>query len=176
MGRERSASAARLGRTAEESPAAPRGSAVDPAVGPRTEPGEAELRWSVWPARTRPLAAAVLVAGAVVLGILIARGTGDRMLGIAGPLFVLASLSSYLLPTHYRLTREAVEVRSLGVVRARPWSEMKRFDEDKAGVFLSPFEKRSWLDAYRGVRLALGGNRDQVVAFVEARLAPARRR
>jgi hypothetical protein len=118
----------------------------------------------------------VIVAGAVVLGVLIARGTGDRLLGIAAPLFVLLSLSSYLLPTRYRLTPDAVEVRSLGVVRARPWSEMKRFEEDEAGLFLSPFAKRSWLDAYRGVRLPLGGNRDGVVAFVQARVARAGRR
>jgi hypothetical protein len=136
----------------------------------------AELTWSAWPARKKPLAAAVLLAGAVVLGVLIARGTGDRLLGIAAPLFVLVSVSSYLLPTHYRLTRDAVEVRSLGVVRSRPWGEMKRFEEDDAGLFLSPFAKRSWLDAYRGVRLAVGGNRDDVVAFVQARVARAGRR
>lgn len=140
------------------------------------EAAEDEVVWSVWPARSRPLAAAVLLAGAVVLGVLIARGTGDRLLGTAAPLFVLLSVSSFLLPTRYRLTRDAVEVRSLGVVRSRPWSEMKRFEEDEAGLFLSPFEKRSWLDAYRGVRLALGGNRDQVVGFVQARVARARRR
>lgn len=135
-----------------------------------------EVTWSVWPARGRPLAALVLVASAVVLGVLVTKGTQDRILGVAAPLFVLASVSSFLLPTRYRLTRDAVEVRSLGVVRARPWSEMRRFEEDPSGVFLSPFEKRSWLDAYRGVRLTLGGNRDQVVAFVQARVAPARRR
>ena len=137
---------------------------------------ERELSWSVWPARTKPLTALVLVAGAAVLGVLIARGTGDPMLGVAAPLFVLVSISSFLLPTTYRLTPDAVEVRSLGVVRARPWSEMKRWDQDDAGLFLSPFEKRSWLDAYRGVRLALGGNRDLVVAFVQARLGRAAHR
>lgn len=148
-----------------------------PAAAARLVDAESDaLTWSVWPARQRPLAAAVIVAGAGVLGVLIAQGTGDRLLGIAGPLFVLVSLSSYLLPTTYRLTRDAVEVRSLGVVRARPWSEMKRFEEDAAGLFLSPFEKRSWLDAYRGVRLSLGGNRDRVVAFVQARVARAGRR
>ena len=83
---------------------------------------------------------------------------------------MLLSLSSFLLPTGYRLTKEAVEVRSLGVVRVRPWTEMRRYEVDASGVFLSPFEKRSWLDAYRGVRLLPGGNRDQVVAFVAARL------
>jgi len=137
---------------------------------------EAEVTWSVWPARSRPLAAAVLLLGTVILGVLVAQGTEDRLLGIAAPLFVLLSVSSFLLPTQYRLTETAVEVRSLGIVRTRPWSEMRRFEQDATSIFLSPFEKRSWLDAYRGVRLNLGGNREQVVAFVQARLAPARRK
>lgn len=138
--------------------------------------GPDELAWSVWPARRRPFSAAVLLGSAIVLGILIGHGTEDRVLALAAPVFVLASLSSFLLPTTYRLSADQVEVRSLGVVRARPWTEMRRFDEDATGVFLSPFERRSWLDGYRGVRLLFGGNRDQVVAFVEARLPRGTRR
>lgn len=129
-----------------------------------------ELTWTAWPARERPLAAAVLVVAAVVLGMLVERGTDDRFLGVAAPAFVLASLSSFLFPTSYRLTKDAIEVRSLGVARARPWTEMRRMTVDRTGVFLSPFERRSWLEAYRGVRLLFGGNRDQVVAFIEARI------
>ncbi len=132
------------------------------------------LRWTAWPARGKPWSAVVLVAGAVVLGVLIARGTGDRLLAIAAPLFVLASLGSFLFPTDYRLTREAVEIRSLGVARVRPWSEVRRIVADPAGILLSPFAERSWLDSYRGLRLLTGGNRDQVLAFVEARLAEVR--
>jgi hypothetical protein len=110
------------------------------------------------------------VGAAIVLGVLVERGTGDAVLGVATPLFVLFSLSSFLFPTAYRLTEDLVEVRSLGVARVRPWTEMRRMTVDRTGVFLSPFERRSWLEAYRGVRLLFGGNRDQVVAFVEARL------
>jgi hypothetical protein len=147
--------------------------AVSDAGGDR---GGDEVAWRVWPARRRPLAALVLLAGAAVLGVLVAQGTHDRVLGLAAPLFVLLSISSFLLPTGYRLTRDGIEVRSLGVVRTRPWSEMRRFEVDESGVFVSPFEKRSWLDAYRGVRLTAEENRDQVVGFVQARLAPARRK
>jgi hypothetical protein len=138
---------------------------------PREEarkPGE--LSWTAWPARERPLAALVLVVAAFILGMLVKKGTDDPFLGVAAPGFVLASLSSFLLPTSYRLTKESVEVRSLGVARVRPWTEMRRMTVDRTGVFLSPFERRSWLEAYRGVRLLFGGNRDQVVAFVEARI------
>lgn len=134
----------------------------------------AGLSWSAWPARERPFAAAVLVVSAVVLGVLVGRGTQDMVLAVAAPLFILVSVSSWLLPTFYRLTDETLEVRSLGVTRVRPWSEMRRMSVDDAGVFLSPFERKHWLEAYRGVRLLTGGNRDQVVAFVEAKLAGAR--
>ena len=142
-------------------------------AGPREERAAREpeeLTWTAWPARERPAAAAVLIGAALVLGVLVAKETHDRFLGVAAPAFVLASLSSFLLPTSYRLTEESLEVRSLGVARARPWAEMRRMTVDRTGVFLSPFERRSWLEAYRGVRLLFGGNRDQVVAFVEARI------
>ena len=128
------------------------------------------LAWSVWPARDRPWAALVLVGSVGILGILIARGTGDRVLGVAAPLFVLGSLGSFLTRTEYRLTADTVESKTLGVARARPWGEMRRATVDRTGVFLSPFEKRTWLESYRGMRLLFGGNRDQVVAFVEARI------
>lgn len=136
--------------------------------------GARELSWSAWPARERPVAAAVLVVSAIVLGVLVKQGTHDTVLAVAAPLFILLSVSSWLLPTAYRLSEEGVEVRSLGVARTRPWGEMRRMTVDGTGVFLSPFERRNWLEAYRGVRLLFGGNRDQVVAFVEAKLGPAR--
>jgi len=127
----------------------------------------------VWPARSRPLAAVVLISGAAVLGVLIAKGTQDLLLGVAAPIFVLASLGSFLLPTEYRLSKDAVEVRSLGVARVRPWSEVRRVVDEGSAVLLSPFESRSWLDPYRSIRLLYGGNRDQVLEFVQARVEAA---
>ena len=141
---------------------------------PSAEPEGSALTWTSWPARERPLAAFILVASSVILGVLVRRATGDLVLGIAAPVFVLGSLAAFLFPTEYRLTEEAIEVRSLGVTRSRPWSEMRRMTVDRTGIFLSPFEKRTWLEAYRGLRLLFGGNRDQVVSFAEARLEKRR--
>jgi hypothetical protein len=147
-----------------------------PRAAARTEPDlsavsvGSTLAWRVWPARERPLAAVILAASCAILGILVRRATGDAVLGVAAPVFLLGSLSAFLFPTEYRLTEEAIEVRSLGVTRSRPWTEMRRMTVDATGVFLSPFEKRNWLEAYRGLRLLFGGNRDQVVSFAEARI------
>ena len=139
-------------------------------IASETPAARGTLEWSVWPARERPWAAVVLLVSLAVLGALIVQGTGDRVLGLAAPVFILVSVGSFIARTHYRLTPESIEVRALGVSRARPWGEMRRATVDRGGVFLSPFEKRNWLEAYRGVRLPFGGNRDQVVAFVETKL------
>jgi len=135
------------------------------------EPAAREaLEWSVWPARERPWAAGVLLASLAVLAFLIVQATGDRVLAVAAPVFILISVGSFISRTHYRLTAHGIEVKALGVSRARPWGEMRRAIVDENGVFLSPFEQRNWLEAYRGVRLPFGGNRDQVMAFVESKL------
>lgn len=143
---------------------------------PETASDVAPVRfdWRAWPAKDRPVHAAVLVGVVIVLGVVVRQATNDAVLAFAAPLFVLLSVSSWLLPTGYRLTDEVLEVRSLGVTRVRPWSEMRRMVVDEAGIFLSPFERPHWLEAYRGVRLLTGGNRDQVVAFVETKLAGSR--
>lgn len=147
----------------------PRAAARNEPSPPAVAEGSA-VTWTTWPARERPLATFILVASVLILGILVRRATGDLVLGIAAPVFVLGSLAAFLFPTEYRLTDEVIEVRSLGVTRSRPWSEMRRMTVDRTGIFLSPFEKRTWLEAYRGLRLLFGGNRDQVVSFAEARL------
>ena len=142
-------------------------------AGVSAPPAPETLAWTVWPARERPWAAVVLLASLLVLGLLITQATRDRVLGIAAPLFILGSVGSFIARTTYRLTPETIEVKALGVARTRPWSEMRRATVDRGGVFLSPFTTRSWLEAYRGVRLPFGGNRDRVVAFVETKLPVA---
>ena len=59
----------------------------------------AGLAWSAWPARERPFAAAVLVASAILSAFSWAWDGGLRSSAFAAPLFVLVSVSSWLLPT-----------------------------------------------------------------------------
>ncbi|HXL15503.1 MAG TPA: hypothetical protein VN972_05400, partial [Methylomirabilota bacterium] len=64
-------------------------------IAPEAPAAPGTLEWSVWPARERPWAAAVLLASLAVLGVLIAQGTGDRVLGLAAPVFILISVGSF---------------------------------------------------------------------------------
>ena len=83
------------------------------------EPAAREaLEWSVWPARERPWAAGVLLASLAVLALLIVQATGDRVLAVAAPVFILISVGSFISRTHYRLTAHGIEVNELVSLRS----------------------------------------------------------
>ena len=111
------------------------------------------------------VSAAVCVAMGVSFG-----GVGYGLLAAA---LLGASLARYFLPTWYALDESGAAVRFLGQARRIPWAEVRRATVHRVGVFLSPFERPSRLDSFRGTLLRFAGNADEVVAFVQERLATA---
>ena len=121
------------------------------------------LAWTAHPARRRPrelaLVAAVLflTSGAVLVSFESLFMTGLALV------IVILSISSFLFPTHYRLTEEGVEERRLGMRRARRWAELRRLEIGRGAALVSPFARKSWLDRTRGFLLMFDGAERQVV-------------
>jgi len=80
------------------------------------------------------------------------------------------SMARFYFPVQYRLDDEGVRIRFLGREKSRPWSDFRNVYVHKDGMYLAPFEQPSRLDAFRGIGLNFGENRDEVVSFVKARL------
>lgn len=80
------------------------------------------------------------------------------------------TLRRYYLPTFYTLTQEVVETKFLLGRKRVEWHHFKNFYVHKIGVFLSPFEKPSYLDPFRGIFLRYYKNRDEVINFVRSRI------
>lgn len=83
---------------------------------------------------------------------------------------MLASLSSFFLPTRYELNQEKVKIRFFLTMREREWSAFRSFYVDKNGVLLSPFAKPSRLENFRGIYVRFNRNKDQVVEFVKSKM------
>ena len=83
------------------------------------------------------------------------------------------TLGNYYLPTRYELDEHAVRVRFMGRLQEIPWGRVRRVDEHKAGVFLSPFPEPSRLDSFRGTFLRFSGNAEEVLTFVREHTKPA---
>jgi len=146
--------------------------AILPGAPPGALPGsDYALVWSFNPWRDRPLAA--FAAALVTLGLCLVIGTlrePPLLRAILG-LVILAALSPALSPAHCRVDADGVAVQSAFGTARRRWCDLKRVAVRPAGVLVSPFERPSWLDTYRGLLLPVPpGARDAVLADVRARL------
>jgi len=129
------------------------------------------LRWRSHPVVDDYPRSVLLVALVVLAGV----GTGISFGGVGYAVLAAAvlvgSLGRYFAPTRYELDAEGVWVRFLGHVRRVSWGDIRRVSVHREGVFLSPFERPTRLDAFRGTFLRFAGNRGEVVSFVETQMA-----
>jgi len=114
----------------------------------------------------------VAAAGAICAGV--SASFGRIGYGLIAAALLGVSLSRYLLPTRYELGQGGVTVRFLGQTHQVAWGEVKRVEVHRGGVFLSPFERPSRLDAFRGTFLRFAGNAGEVVSFVQGKVAEGR--
>ncbi|MFQ5907171.1 MAG: hypothetical protein ACE5JA_11455 [bacterium] len=93
-----------------------------------------------------------------------------------GPLWMVISLlllggsvAPYFAVTRYRMTPEGIEAFHFFYTARRSWRYFRSYYEDKKGVLLSPFERPSRLENYRGLYLRFGTERDRVMDYIERR-------
>ena len=83
---------------------------------------------------------------------------------------MLGSLSSFFLPTQYLLDNDKVRIKFFFTIREKKWGMFRSYYVDKNGVLLSPFEKPSRLENFRGQYIRFDRNKDQVVNFVKSKI------
>ena len=85
-------------------------------------------------------------------------------------IFLLGSLSTFFLPTTYELSEDSLKVKFFFNTRKMEWGKYRSFYMDKNGVLLSPFEKPSRLENFRGIYIRFNQNKDEVVNFIKQRI------
>jgi len=131
-----------------------------------------ELSWRVHPL-TESVKRSVMVIGIIVLFCSVVHlSFGELFWTILSLVFLLASLSPYFLPTVYTLNDKEVIVKRI-LTTKRLWTSFRGFYWDQNGVQLSPFTYPSRLDAYRGLFLRFGDNKEEVLEFIKKHLPKA---
>lgn len=131
-----------------------------------TEP----FRWTAHPAAERPAAAAGLAA--ILLGIGVAgwSWSGAPIFGVVAALLVAGFMLPFLLPTRYEAGDEGLTIASIGRTRLVKWGSVRNLYVHATGVHLSPFDRPSPLDPFRGAFVLYGRERDRVLAELRARV------
>jgi hypothetical protein len=133
---------------------------------------EDELRWTVHPLLEEPAAKSVLLI-AIILGITagVTISFESGPFGFLSFAFLSGSLSRYFLPTRYALDEAGVCIVHAGVRRRIPWQRVRRVNVSRDGILLSPTERPSRTDSFRGCFLRFRGNGDEVTHFVRVHVS-----
>ena len=140
---------------------------------PRIDSGSAEaassepiMAWKVHLLREEP-SKVLLIAPVVLASLLVSYILFHSLLSPAVALILFAcALSDYVFPVRYEITDRGASARTLTGRTFVTWDEVKKYYLDDRGIKLSTLGRPGRLEAYRGVYLRFGGNRDEVIRAV----------
>jgi len=141
------------------------------------ENSASSLSWRSWPLLAYPGRTALALGVAAAAGVAVYYLWQSPGLAVVGVLALLASLHGHLLPRRYSLDDDGISISILGINARKRWDHFHSYYADRLGVMLSTFSYASRLDPFRGANLRFaGGSRDDIIAFVSARLPQAEKK
>ena len=132
---------------------------------------EKKITLSWRPAGDEPAAKTAALAFAVLFFAFVASLYMDSIYwGVVAALLLLTALRSYFQRTTVTLGEEGLSISRGFMSRRRPWTDFRRVEKDRLGVFLATFDTPSSLDTFRGEYLRCPGRREEVIRFVSERI------
>ncbi|KPL03615.1 MAG: hypothetical protein AMJ73_06110 [candidate division Zixibacteria bacterium SM1_73] len=129
------------------------------------------LKWSTHPVKRNTKISILVILFLFMIWLLVYLTTFSLLLTILSVVIMLGSLSPFFLPTYYELDTEKIKVKFFFSTKEKEWNMFKSFYVDKNGVLLSPFEKPSRLENFRGLYVRFNQNKEEVVDFVRSKIA-----
>lgn len=128
------------------------------------------MEWSSHLISQNPAKGAILMVITVLVCALMWVMFEHWLYAVIAAVVLFLSTMKYYFPVRYRLDGDGVRRWYLGFEKFRPWSDFRNIYVHDDGVFLAPFEKPSRLDAFRGLYVTYGRNKDEVVAYARRKL------
>ena len=87
---------------------------------------------------------------------------------IAAVMVMLGSLADFLFPVRYEITSTGAACKMFLKSAEMRWENVRRCYLNRDGVKLSPLDRASGLEAFRGVHLRFNGNAERVIEAVRS--------
>ncbi|MBM3329449.1 MAG: hypothetical protein FJY67_08280 [Calditrichaeota bacterium] len=88
------------------------------------------------------------------------------LLTVVAALVLIGALTSFILPTRYRIGPEGASYERLTGSKRLEWSRVRSVSDERDGIFLSTFVSRNVLENFRGLYLPYRDNRDDILTLV----------
>ncbi len=110
------------------------------------------IKWEVLPAKENPKKLIFFVIFLIFISLIFAFAFGP-FFGIFSLLVLFFSNINFFIKTKYEIKEDKIIIKKPFYEISKNWEWVKRIEVDKNGIFFSPFEKKSWLDPFRGIFL-----------------------
>jgi hypothetical protein len=80
------------------------------------------------------------------------------------------AVTPYFVVTYYRMDEEGVALKQLFTRKKKPWAELRSYYPDRNGVLVSPFDRPSRLENFRGMYLRFGDKRAEVLSLLATKI------
>ncbi|RYG26841.1 hypothetical protein EON82_01760 [bacterium] len=125
------------------------------------------LAWNVRLADERPGKVSVIFGVALLAFVFGTFGLRQPLLGLLGAMMVLGATADYWLGSRFKLDAIGATAKTGLSMTTMEWHDVQRVLIEGREVRLSPLEKPSRMDAFRGVALiTTEENRERVLEFV----------
>jgi hypothetical protein len=131
---------------------------------------EVVIRWSTHPVKRSTKISVLVILFLFVVWFLVYLTTFSLLLTILSVVIMLGSLSPFFLPTYYELDNKKVKVKFFFNTKEKEWNMFRSFYVDRNGVLLSPFDRPSKLENFRGLYVRFNQNKEEVVDFVRSKI------
>ncbi|MCK4353510.1 hypothetical protein KAW65_08915 [candidate division WOR-3 bacterium] len=132
------------------------------------------MQWKSQPCKEHPRKTILLIIFLVALGIGIYFSFSWYWVIIAY-ILVGGGILPYFLPTYYSLENEGMTIKGIVIEKKKQWEDFKTYYKDKNGVLLSPFDKPSRLENFRGTYIRFNDNEKEVIDFISTRIEEPQR-
>jgi hypothetical protein len=129
--------------------------------------------WTAHPARRRPRAAIAAATIVLLVGVATWISFGVAW-GVGAVVILTASLNRFFLPSHFEINEHGLVARFQLRTQRIEWRDVRRFVTDDHGGYLSTRAVASRMDAYRGVHLLFGADRQAIVERIRTQIRAAR--
>ena len=131
---------------------------------------EESLTWTSHPLKKNKRSTILVILFITLAPAVVFFSTNSLFFLLLSLVILLGSLASFFLPTTYELSRDKIKVKFLINIREMEWGKYRSFYVDKNGVLLSPFEKPSRLENFRGIYVRFEQNKEEVVNYIKSRI------
>ncbi len=128
--------------------------------------------WSAHPARERRGAAIAGLAIVAAFAAAVWVAFGSVSWAAFSAVVLIATLNRFFFVSRFDIDAEGITAHFPLRTKRFRWADVRRFVVDANGGFLSPRAKRTRLDAWQGLHVLFGSEREPVIERIRSHVAP----